>query len=194
MAKKSNNEKERLFEEEFLPLTDALFYFAYGMTNDRTDAEDLVQETLIKAFRSLDRYKDETNARAWLFTICRNFFINDYRKKKRRPQRIEIEKVAYKESDDKPGLRGDYNFIFETEMGDEISTAMAQLSEEHRFIILLSDVGEFSYKEITEILEIPIGTVRGRLFRARNLLKDLLIEYAAKKYGIQDKRNENRKK
>ena len=140
-----------------------------------------MQETYLKAFRFAEKYNKETNSKAWLFRILKNAYINDYRKKSKQPDRVDFEEVInYHKSDDPSEnkylvLKED---LFENIMGDEITKAINSLPDEFRTVILLADIEDFSYKEIAKIIDIPIGTVRSRLFRARNLLKELLKKYA----------------
>ncbi len=179
----SNLAKEKLFEEQLLPHADALFNFAYHLTYNEEDANDLVQETFLKAFRFINSFDSGTNAKAWLFKILKNGFINEYRRKKKEPNKVDYEDIiAYKDADEEKGgvafdLRED---IFDGMMGDEITVALDKLPVDFKTIILLCDIEEFSYEEIAKILDIPIGTVRSRLHRARNALKESLKEYAEK--------------
>ena len=183
---------DKIFEQEFLPHADALNTFAYHLTYNDSDASDLVQETYLKAYRFIESYQVGTNAKAWLFRILKNVFINDYRKRKNRPQQVDYEEiVTFHNEDDSPysgslDLRED---MFSAMMGDEITAAMDSLPVDFRVVILLNDIEDFTYEEISKIINVPIGTVRSRIFRARNMLKEKLASYAVEKYGIQDKRN-----
>jgi len=176
-------DKEQLFEEELLPHADALYNFAYHLTYNEADANDLVQETYMKAFRFINSFDAGTNAKAWLFKILKNGFINEYRKKKKEPNKVDYEDaVAFQEGDDDNSvavfdLRED---IFDDMLGDEITVALDKLPDDFKTVILLCDMEGFSYEEIAKIIDIPIGTVRSRLHRARNMLKESLKEYAAK--------------
>lgn len=177
----SRKRKIEIFEKEFLPHVEALKTFAFYLTYNDEDANDLVQETYLKAFRFAEKYNKGTNSKAWLFRILKNAYINDYRKKSKQPDRVDFEEVInYHESDD--SSKSKYldlkEELFENVMGDEITKAINSLPSEFRTIILLADIEDFSYKEIAKIIDIPIGTVRSRLFRARNLLKELLKKYA----------------
>ncbi len=176
-------DKEELFEQELLPHADALYNFAYHLTYHEADANDLVQETFMKAFRFIHSFDSGTNAKAWLFKILKNGFINDYRKKKKEPQKVDFEDViAYQDADDESGVVG-YDLgedIFDGMLGDEITIALNRLPIDFKTVILLCDIEGFSYEEIAKIIDIPIGTVRSRLHRARNMLKESLKEYAEK--------------
>jgi RNA polymerase sigma factor (sigma-70 family) len=184
-------EKKRIFEEEFLPQIEALYNFAFHLTYEDDDANDLVQDTYLKAFRFIDSYKEGTNAKAWLFKILKNAFINDYRKKAKQPTRVGYEEIAtYQDEDDAKyasymDLREE---MFQSMMGDEVTNAINSLEVDFRTVILLCDIEGFTYEEISKILDIPIGTVRSRLHRARNTLKRILKEYA-EQLGYEDKRS-----
>ncbi len=172
----------RIFEEEFLPQIDALYTFAYHLTYNEDDANDLVQETYLKAFRFIDKYNEGTNAKAWLFKILKNAFINQYRRKSKQPTQVDFEDAAtYKEAEEDTHLTSHADLreeMFQTMMGDEVTNAINTLAVDFRVVILLCDIEGFTYEEISKILDIPIGTVRSRLHRARNMLKDKLHEYA----------------
>lgn len=178
------------FEQEFLPHAEALNTFAFHLTYNEDDAADLVQETYMKAFRFIDKFEEGTNAKAWLFKILKNAYINDYRKKNKRPIQVDYEEVSgYHDGDDAPlasyfDLREE---LFDHMMGDEVTAAMNSLPEDFRTVILLCDIEDFSYEEISKIIDVPIGTVRSRLFRARNMLKEKLNTYA-KTMGYKDHR------
>lgn len=174
--------KEELFESELLPHADALYNFAYHLTYNEEDANDLVQETFMKAFRFMSLYEKGTNAKAWLFKILKNAFINEYRKKAKQPTKVDYEDIiAYQDADeDKGGVAYDLREdIFDGMMGDEITIALNRLPIDFKTVILLCDIEGFSYEDIAKIIDIPIGTVRSRLHRARNMLKESLKEYAA---------------
>ncbi len=182
---------QRVFDEEFLPQVDALFTFAYHLTYNEEDANDLVQETYLKAYRFIDRYIEGTNAKAWLFKILKNIFINQYRKKSKQPTRVDYEEIInYHDEEDTSyssyqDLREE---MFQHMMGDEVTNAINALPVDFRVVILLCDIEGFTYEEISKIIDIPIGTVRSRLHRARNMLKEKLNEYA-QSLGYKDYRN-----
>ena len=180
--------KDRIFQEEFLPQIEALYNFAYHLTYNEDDANDLVQETYLKAYRFADKYIEGTNAKAWLFKILKNAFINEYRKKSKRPTKVDYEEiVTYHDSDEGGGYLDLREEIFQGMMGDEVTTAINALPVDFRTVILLCDIEGFTYEEIAKIIDIPIGTVRSRLFRARNTLKQRLKAYA-ESLGFEDKR------
>ena len=174
-------QEDKKFEELFLPFVESLFSFSYHLTRQEEDAQDLVQETLLKAFKSINTFQREANPKAWLFSILKNSYINTYRKKKR--QAVEVAFEEKKEKSDITDLRKE---IFDPLFDDEVTRAIYQLSDTYRLILLLSDLEGFSYEEIAEILKLPLGTVRSRLFRARKMLRENLKKYALSK-GIKDK-------
>ncbi len=182
--------KDRIFEQEFLPHADALYTFAFHLTYKEEDARDLVQDTFLKAYRFIDSYIAGTNAKAWLFKILKNTFINEYRRKSKEPNRVDIDDVAaYQDVDDASHV-GSLDLreeVVQGLIGDEVTKAINQLPVDFRTVILLCDVEGFSYEEIAKIVDIPVGTVRSRLHRARNLLKDMLRNYA-KTLGYKEKR------
>ena len=183
-------EQISVFNDELLPQIDALYNFAFHLCYNEDDANDLVQETYLKAFRFIDKYIQGTNAKAWLFKILKNAFINQYRKKSKRPTQVDYEEIAsYHDSEDASyvdffDLREE---IFQNMMGDEVTNAINALPMDFRTVILLCDIEGFTYEEISKIIAIPIGTVRSRLHRARNMLKERLSAYA-KTMGYKDKR------
>lgn len=193
MNKKTKN--QIIFEEELFPHIDALKTFAYHLSYNEEDANDLVQETYMKAHRFIEKYEQGTNAKAWLFKILKNAYINEYRKKSKRPKKVDFEDiVSYQNSDTASNskyldLRQE---IFENMMGDEVTIAINALPIDFRTVILLCDIEGFTYEEISKIIDVPIGTVRSRLFRARNMLKEKLRKYA-EKLGYEDKRGERKK-
>ncbi len=186
----SDNEKNRIFDKEFMPQIDALYNFAYHLTYNDDDANDLVQETYLKAYRFIDKYIEGTNAKAWLFKILKNAFINQYRKRSKQPTKVDFEDiVSYHDTDESSpqnyvDLRQE---IFQGMMGDEITIAINSLPVDFRTVILLCDIEGFTYEEISKIVDIPIGTVRSRLHRSRNMLKEKLSSYA-RSLGYEDKR------
>ncbi len=192
---KTDKQHDDVFENEFLPHIDALKTFAYHLSYNEDDANDLVQETYMKAFRFIDKYDAGTNAKAWLFKILKNAYINEYRKKSKRPTKVDFEDiVSYHDADHDtlPGYMDLREEIFDNMMGDEVTIAINSLPIDFRTVLLLCDVEGFTYEEISKIIDVPIGTVRSRLFRARNMLKDKLKDYAEKR-GYKDYRGQKRK-
>jgi len=181
---------EEVFEQELFPHIDALKTFAYHLSYNEEDANDLVQETYMKAHRFIDKYMQGTNAKAWLFKIMKNAYINEYRKKSKRPRKVDFQEIITYQDTDSAGstkyldLRQE---LFQDMMGDEVTIAINALPIDFRTVILLCDVEGFTYEEISKIIDVPIGTVRSRLFRARNMLKEKLKSYA-EQLGYEDKR------
>lgn len=172
---------QELFETELLPHADALYNFAYHLTYNEEDANDLVQEAYLKAYKYIHNYQAGTNGKAWLFRILKNTFINDYRKTSKLPDTIDYQDLVDVHMENEIVSSHQYDLrddIFNGTMGDEISTALNNLPVDFKTVILLCDIEGFSYEEISKILEIPIGTVRSRLHRARNILKEKLHAYA----------------
>lgn len=174
---------------EFAP---QLFATAVRMTRNRADAEDLVQETYMKAWRAYDSYEEGTNLRAWLFRIMTNTYINKYNAKMRRPTETELDDVEelylYRRLgtiDQSRMSASAEDQMMELFTDDEVKNAIEELPETFRMPLLLSDVDGFSYKEIAEMLDIPIGTVMSRLHRGRKAMQKRLYEFA-KERGLVD--------
>ncbi len=181
--KYTEKEKVSVFNNEFLPHINSMYNFGYRLTLDEDDAKDLVQDTYLKAFRFIESFQKGTNAKAWLFRILKNSFINDYRKKSKEPNKVDYQEVeSYYNSDDvdHPITSDLRTESLQDMIGDEISNALNSLDVDFRTVIILCDLEGFKYDEMAKILDIPIGTVRSRLHRARNLLKDKLSVYAKK--------------
>jgi RNA polymerase sigma-70 factor (ECF subfamily) len=180
--KYSESEKYRIFDKEFMPHIDSMYNFAFRLTNDEDDANDLVQDTYMKAFRFINSFQEGTNAKAWLFRILKNSFINDYRKKSKEPSKVdyqEVETVYNSTEDAEFESTSDLRIEAVQDMiGDEVAMALNGLPVDFRTVIILCDIEGFTYEEMAKILDIPIGTVRSRLHRARNLLKEKLRSYA----------------
>jgi RNA polymerase sigma-70 factor, ECF subfamily len=180
------------FERDVLPLLSNLYGAALRMTRNPTDAEDLVQDTYLRAFRGFSGFKEGTNLKAWLYRILTNSFINTYRKKQRQPQTVEgPDDMDEWYLFDKLGGRN-VELSAETEVLDKIpdeavKSALESLPENFRLPVLLADVEGFSYKEIAEIMDTPIGTVMSRLHRGRKALQKALWD-TAKERGLVDDR------
>ena len=173
------------FTELALPHMQALYTAALRMTRNPADAEDLVQETFLKAYRAFDRYEDGTNIRAWLYKILTNTFINSYRAAKRRPEKADVEDVEdlymYRRLGDlatSGAGRSAEEEVLAHLTDDEVKEAIEALPEAFRIAVLLADVEGFSYKEIADITDVPIGTVMSRIHRGRKALQKALMDFA----------------
>ncbi len=179
-----NNDKQlqASFKFEAEPHLDALYNFAISLTTDRDDAYDLVQDTYLKAFRFFDKFEKGTNCKAWLFRIMKNTYINDYRKRSKQPEKVDYNDIENFYEEIKASFVNNNHLeeeIFKNLLGDEISEAIASLTEDFKTVIVLCDLEGFSYQEIAEITNAPIGTVRSRLHRARKILFAKLYKYAS---------------
>ncbi|MCC5943227.1 MAG: sigma-70 family RNA polymerase sigma factor [Balneolaceae bacterium] len=181
--------KQQDFNDEIIPHLDALYNFGLRLTSDPNDAEDLVQDTIVKAYRFFSSYEKGTNAKAWLFRILKNSYINNYRKKSKKPHEVDYDEVAtfYETIRDERTETSDLeDKMFRELIDDDLSNALDSIPEDFRTVVLLCDVEDFTYEEIANMLDVPIGTIRSRLHRGRNLLKAQLMDYAAKRGYAQD--------
>lgn len=190
----SDSGRRRRLREECLAHIDALYGAALRMTRNEQDAEDLVQETYLKAVRNLHRYREEAGCRAWLFRILTNTYIDQYRKRQRTPIRVEFDDeggtgIYDRIVDSFPGSGDaalphsvdDLESFLHRFVADEVKAAIDDLPEIFRELVVLRDIEGFSYKECAEMLEIPIGTVMSRLHRGRKLLQERLWSYAVRR-------------
>src|SRR5687768_441600 len=172
------------FEELALSHLDPLYSAALRLTKNERDAEDLVQDTFLRAYRFFDKFERGTNIKAWLFKILTNTFINRYRRKVKERSVVEgSERDAVHERfisrDATDFAANPEQYFFDRLLSDDVLRAIDALPIDFRLVVILADLQEFSYKEIAEILECPVGTVMSRLFRGRKLLQKTLRDYAA---------------
>jgi len=190
----NEEEKKQKFEEIAFEHMDSLYSTALRLSRNTEEAEDLVQDTYLRAYRFFDKFELGTNFKAWIFKILTNTFINKYRKKVRTPQQVELEKVAFgleseKENEVDPTWTEYDEKKYEELFDDDIKSALSQLSDEFRIVVLLADVEGFSYKEIAQIIDRPNGTVMSRLFRGRRMLQKILEKYAKREGYIKSSTN-----
>lgn len=170
------------FEALLAPLLKPLYNAALSFTRHPAEAEDAVQEAVLRAYRSFDQFERGTNFKAWVFRILTNHCINRFRRAER-----GVDAVGYEDVEREAELAGSREqsptvapetAVFDGLLGEEVQTAVASLPEEFRVVVILSDLQDYTYREIADYLGIPIGTVRSRLFRGRRMLRELLATYA----------------
>jgi RNA polymerase sigma-70 factor (ECF subfamily) len=178
------------FEAEALPLLPGMYSAAYRLTRNAADAEDLIQETFLRAYRAYQQFEPGTNLKAWLYRILTNSFINSYRKKQREPQTVSDEEVQdwylySKMAEDgmEPSAEA---AVLESLPDEDVQEALSSLPEQFRMAVLLADVEGFSYKEIAEIMGVPIGTVMSRLHRGRKALEKRLWDVVRERGLVRD--------
>jgi len=171
------------FEAAAMPFVDALYNTAYRMTRNSEDAEDLVQETYLKAYRYYDKFEEGTNFKAWLFKIMKNTFINNYRKRQQTPALSDFADIeeSFESQVNEDAVRQIKNpeeEFLENVLDEDVQGALDKLPPDYRMVVILADLEGFSYKEIADILEVPVGTVMSRLYRGRRLLEEAMLEFA----------------
>lgn len=176
----STAELKKEFEEVALQYMNDLFRAALRMTRNESEAQDLVQDTYLKAYRFFDKFRRGTNFKAWLFKILKNVYINKYRVALRMPEMVSIKDAEL--SGELTTATTPEDEIFDKFLDDDTTAVIEALPEEFRLAVILSDLEGFSYKETAAILDCPIGTVMSRIHRGRRLLRNSLYEYA-KKHG-----------
>ncbi len=174
-------ERQQNFENETVPHQDALYNYALKIVRNADDAQDLLQETYYKAYKNYHQFENGTNSKAWMFMILKNTFINNYRKSKREPAKLDYDEIEDIYENIKSDQSKDNNLdldFYNNLLDDELSEALEKIPSKMREVFLLCDLEGYTYEEIAELIDIPIGTVRSRLHRARKLLQDELFGYA----------------
>jgi RNA polymerase sigma-70 factor (ECF subfamily) len=186
----NRSDLESRFEAEALPLLPGMYSTAFRLTRNASDAEDLIQETFLRAFRGFHQFQEGTNLKAWLYRIMMNTFINSYRKRQREPQTVSDEDIAdwylyskMAESGLEPSAETE---VIESIPDEDVQEALSSLPEQFRVAVLLADVEGFSYKEIAEITGVPIGTVMSRLHRGRKALEKRLWNVVRERGLVRD--------
>ena len=188
LLKTATVKRSKEFENLVLEHIDLLYAVALRLTRNPADAEDLTQNTFVKALRFHDKFKKGTYIKAWLLTILRNTFINEYRRKSRRPSEVELSGIEAA-----PDTRPDPNIFFEPQTGnrddllelvdDPVRKAVEALPSDFREAVIMADMEDMSYKEIADVMQCPLGTVMSRLYRGRKMLRESLGDYA-REHGV----------
>ena len=190
-ANVTDEDRER-FQREALPLLDSLYAGALRMTRNPADAEDLVQETMLRAYRSFDRFEPGTNLKAWLFRIMTNAYINTYRKRQREPLKVSQDDIEdfdlYQElkNHDPAYSATPESIVLDNLLDSDITQAIDDLPEQFRMAVILSDLEGFTYAEMADIMDVPMGTVMSRLHRGRKALQKRLLDLAKEKGIVKD--------
>jgi RNA polymerase sigma-70 factor (ECF subfamily) len=181
LSPKELTERKRSFEEEAIPHMKLLYNYALRMTGNQLEADDLLQDTYLRAFRFFHKFEKGTNCKAWLFRIMKNCYINKYRKNKKEPTKVDYEDVQnfYDSIRSEVVDPNDLEFkVFSNLLDDDLMNALNSLQDDYKTVVILCDLEGLSYEEIAEFLDCPIGTVRSRLHRGRKILQKKLVEYA----------------
>ncbi len=186
-------QEETPFAREALPQLKALREFALSLCKNQQRTDDLVQDTMIKAFRHFDSYKEGTNCRAWLFQICKHCFINDCRRRKYEPIAVDMDAALSSDDQDREVLRELHPVVADTAspssladlLGDEVTQALEEIPLDYQTVLILSDIEGYSYEEIAEFISAPLGTIRSRIHRGRTMLADRLGVFARREGSIE---------
>jgi RNA polymerase sigma-70 factor (ECF subfamily) len=187
-----DEEARQRFQRDALPLLDSLYGAALRMTRNPADAEDLVQETMLRAYRAFDRFEPGTNLKAWLFRILTNAYINVYRRRQREPQKVSSDELEdfdlYQELKDHDSSWDETpeNLVLDNLVDSDILQAIEELPEQFRLAVVLSDMEGFTYAEMAQIMDVPMGTVMSRLHRGRRALQKRLRELARERGIVKD--------
>jgi len=176
--------RKKDFDAEAMPHMKIIHNYAYKLTGNKLDADDLLQETFLRAFRFFDKFEKGTNCKAWLFRIMKNLFINKYRKRQKEPGKVdygEIENFFDNIRSSKIDSTDLQEKVFSNLLDDELLNALNSLQDDFKTVVILCDLEGLSYEEIAEFVQCPIGTVRSRLHRGRKVLQQKLLEYARKR-------------
>ena len=186
----NTQQKHEEFQLEAVPHMDILYNYGLRLTGNPEDANDLLQETFLKAYRFWDKFEKGTNCRAWLFRIMRNSYINRYRKAVKTPEHVDYDEIKEfyntirEQSTDANDLS---EKLYGQLLDDQVATAITDIPEEFRTVVILCDIEGFTYEEAAEFVDCPIGTIRSRLHRGRKLLRDKLFKYAHERgYEVND--------
>lgn len=177
----TDNDKQYDFQSEAIPHQNALYNYALKIVRNSDDAYDLVQDTYYKAYKSYHQFKSGTNSKAWMFMILKNTFINNYRKLKREPSNVDYDDIENFYENVKSDWKRENNLesdFYHNLLDDDLTAALAKLPIKMREVLLLCDLEGNTYEEVAEIVNIPVGTVRSRLHRARKFLQEELFGYA----------------